>query len=188
MRRREFVMTTAGLATALLSVGKGEQNMNKNLIGALHTDHPAADRADKMSLYGWLIGSWKMDAAIPIDETAHTGKGEIYFGWVLEGRAIQDVWILQDFFYGTTLRIYDPVIDAWHILWSDPLQQYYTRQIGRKKGNDIVQEGTNDAGELSRWSFTDITADSFRWHGEHSTDQGKTWKLQAEFYAHRVTT
>ena len=100
--------------------------MNSNLIDALHTDYPATDRADKMSLYGWLIGSWKMDALIPLDDaTKHTGKGEIYFGWVLEGRAIQDVWILPDFFYGTTLRIYDPVIDAWHILWSDPLKQYY---------------------------------------------------------------
>jgi hypothetical protein len=153
-----------------------------------NTDYPATDRADKMSLYRWLIGSWKMDAVIPLDDgTEHTGKGEIYFGWVLEGRAIQDVWILPDFFYGTTLRIYDPVIDAWHILWSDPLKQYYTRQIGRKKGSDIVQEGTNDAGELTRWSFTNITSDFFRWHGERSTDQGKTWQLQAEFHAHRVT-
>jgi hypothetical protein len=33
-----------------------------SLIDALHTDRPASDRADKMSLYGWLIGGWKMDA------------------------------------------------------------------------------------------------------------------------------
>jgi hypothetical protein len=25
--------------------------------------------------------------------TRHQGKGEIHFGWVLEGRAIQDVWM-----------------------------------------------------------------------------------------------
>jgi hypothetical protein len=30
----------------------------------------------------------------------------------LQGRAIQDVWILPDFFYGTTLRVYDPGIAA----------------------------------------------------------------------------
>jgi hypothetical protein len=163
--------------------------MNRSLIDALHTDYPATDRADKMSLYGWLIGSWKMDAVIYRDNgPAYKGKGEIYFGWVLEGRAIQDVWIVPDFFYGTTLRIYDPGIDAWHILWSDPLMQYYTRQIGSKKGNDIVQEGTNDAGELSRWSFTNIASHSFRWFGERSTDQGKTWQPQAEFQARRVMT
>jgi len=45
------------------------------------------------------------------------------------------------FFYGTTLRVYDPGIDAWHILWSDPLKQLYRRQIGRARGQDIVQEG-----------------------------------------------
>ncbi len=33
-----------------------------SLIDTLHTDRPASDRADKMSLYGWLIGRWKMDA------------------------------------------------------------------------------------------------------------------------------
>ena len=37
--------------------------------------------------------------------TKHTERGEIHFGWVLEGRAIQDVWILPGFFYhGTTLQ------------------------------------------------------------------------------------
>ncbi|TIL41051.1 MAG: hypothetical protein E5Y87_03330, partial [Mesorhizobium sp.] len=66
-----------------------------------------------------------------------TGRGEVHFGWVLEGRAIQDVWILPArntgaqsslgkwSFYGTTLRVYDPGIDAWHIFWSDPRTQYY---------------------------------------------------------------
>ena len=40
-----------------------------------------------------------MDAVIYRDNgPAYKGKGEIYFGWVLEGRAIQDVWIVPDFF------------------------------------------------------------------------------------------
>jgi hypothetical protein len=105
----------------------------------------------------------------------------------LQGRAIQDVWILPDFFYGTTLRVYDPGIDAWHILWSDPVRQVYTRQIGRAQGNDIVQLGKNDAGETVRWSFTGIAPDSFRWTGERSRDDGKSWRLQAEFVARRVS-
>ena len=92
-----------------------------SFIAALHSDRPAADRAQKMGLYGWLIGPWEMDGVIHDDDgRTHTGRGEIHFGWVLEGRAIQDVWILPGFFYGTTLRVYDPGIDAWHILWSDP--------------------------------------------------------------------
>ncbi|MBV9631103.1 MAG: hypothetical protein JO230_23615 [Xanthobacteraceae bacterium] len=156
---------------------------------ALHSAGPAGDRADQLGLYGWLIGAWTMDATVHIDNgTEHRGSGEIHFGWVLEGRAIQDVWILPGVFYGTTLRVYDPGLDAWHILWSDPLRQFYTRQIGRAAGKDIVQLGKNDMGEAVRWSFTEITPDSFCWTGERSRDDGQTWQLQAKFLARRVET
>jgi hypothetical protein len=155
-------------------------------IDALKSDGPARDRADKMGLYGWLIGDWTFDANVQKDDgTQHTGQGEIYFGWVLEGRAIQDVWILPGIFYGTTLRVYDPGIDAWRILWNDPLKQLYTRQLGRAQGRDIVQIGKTEAGASLRWTFTDIAPDSFRWLGECSGDDGATWQLQAEFHVRR---
>ena len=158
----------------------------RSFAEALSSAGPASDRADKMSLYGWLIGDWRFAAVVHADDGArHTGEGEIHFAWVLEGRAIQDVWILPGIFFGTTLRIYDPGLDAWHILWSDPLKQLYTRQIGRARGRDIVQEGTADGGAATRWSFTEITPDGFRWTGERSLDGGATWQLQADFRARR---
>jgi hypothetical protein len=158
-----------------------------SFIAALHSTGPAPDRAAKLGLYGWLIGQWEMDAIVHGDDgIEHRGTGEVHFGWVLEGRAIQDVWVLPGVFYGTTLRVYDPGLDAWHILWSDPMRQFYTRQIGRARGDDIVQEGKDDAGDLVRWSFTHIEPDSFRWLGERSRDSGSTWHLQAEFNARRV--
>ena len=170
-----------------------------SLVGALHAEGPAPDRASKMGLYGWLIGRWEMDTVMHKDDgTSQAGRGEIHFGWVLDGRAIQDVWITPvrqqrvagtppAGFYGTTLRIYDPGIDAWHILWIDPVMQLYTRQIGRTRGNDIVQEGTDDKGTALRWSFTAIMPNSFRWLGERSPDGGATWQLQAEFFAKRAS-
>lgn len=160
---------------------------HRSTISALHADRPAPDRAEKMALYGWLIGDWEMDGNVHLDDgTIYKNSGEIHFGWVLEGRAIQDVWIFPGAFYGTTLRVYDPDLDAWHILWSDPLKQYYTRQIGRARGKDIVQEGKLEDGTSIRWSFTEITSDSFHWLGERSHDGGASWHLQAEFFARRV--
>lgn len=161
--------------------------MAKTFQEALGAAGPAADRADKMGLYGWLIGSWRMEANILLaDGTRHRGQGEIHFGWVLEGRAIQDVWILPGVFYGTTLRLYDPGLDAWHILWSDPVRQFYSRQIGRAEGKDIVQEGTNSAGEPNRWRFTEITTDSFLWQGERKPEGSTGWQLNAEYRTRRV--
>jgi hypothetical protein len=161
--------------------------MFASFADALNAAGPAADRAAQMGLYAWLVGSWEMDAVVHADDgTTHRGRGEVHAGWVLDGRAIQDVWILPGVFHGTTLRVYDRALDAWHILWSDPLRPYYARQIGRARHDGIVQDGTNDAGEATRWSFADITPSSFRWRGERSRDGGATWELQADFVLRRA--
>ncbi len=170
-----------------------------SLADALHSDRPAADRAERMSLYELLVGSWSYDAIYhPPEKPVRTIKGDIHAGWVLDGRALQDVWIVPargiarasppEFgdYCGTTLRMYDPGLDAWHILWADPLTQTYYRQLGRARGRDIVQEGRDEAtGAQVRWSFTDITTNSFRWLGEASPDGG-VWTLLADFQAKRI--
>ena len=212
--RRELIGKTAvmvGTAAAALltkaalaqTQADGRSKMSdmrlSSLVDALHADHPAADRADKMGLYGWLIGRWTIDAIYHLNEgTIRRSRGEIHAGWVLEGRALQDVWIVPardaqradppgpGDFYGTTLRVYDPKLDAWHILWSDPLNQVYRQQIGRAHGDDIVQDGTDETGAPVRWSFTEITPNSFRWLGERSADGGTTFRLLVEFLARRI--
>jgi hypothetical protein len=167
-----------------------------NAIGARGA---SADRAGHMNLYGWLIGSWDLDVTrfLP-DGTTRRRPGEWHFGWVLEGRAIQDVWIVPPrgardgdaaanmLVYGTTLRTYDPRIDAWHIQWTDPVTQTYLSMVGRKEGADIVQLGDDPDGNKIRWSFSEITPASFRWRGETSTDGSATWTLVVEFLATRT--
>lgn len=159
---------------------------SSGFVNALVSPGPAADRADKLALYGRFIGDWEFDALVHKDDgSEHRGRGEIHFVWALDGRAIQDVWILPDIFYGATLRVYDPGLDAWHILWSDPLKQLYTRQLGRAQGDNIVQIGDMGNDTRLRWTFSDIAPDSFRWRGERSLDAGVTWHLQADFRARR---
>src|SRR5687768_6194367 len=74
--------------------------------------------------YGWLVGSWELDVLrYWATDVAHRQiKGEAHFGWVLEGRAVQDVWIMPRLadrsadldkkmnMYGSTLRVLDPSI------------------------------------------------------------------------------
>jgi hypothetical protein len=177
-------------SAAALALSRQREDMimvATGFFGALRSDGPAADRAGKMGLYSFLIGDWTFDATVNKDDGAtHRGRGEIHAIWALDGRAIQDVWILPDFFYGTTLRIYDPTLDAWHTLWNDPLKQYYTRQLGRASGRDIVQDGRLETGTLVRWRFLDMAPDSFRWLGERSFDGGASWQLQVKIRARRA--
>jgi hypothetical protein len=87
--------------------------------------------------------------------------------------------------FGTTIRIYDPTIDAWRIYWIDPARNVFRQQIGRQRGDDIVQEGKTETGALSRWSFTNITPNSFHWLGESSASEDGSWQLMVEVLARR---
>ena len=89
--------------------------------------------------------------------------------------------------YGTTIRAYDPILDAWRIFWIDPATNSYRQQIGHSQGANIVQEGTTDSGGLPRWSFTDITPQSFRWTAEGSMDHGASWRLFVAVFARRTS-
>lgn len=168
-------------------------------LNALHAEGASVDCGANMDLYGWLVGSWDLDVTgfLP-DGKQRRRPGEWHFGWALEGRAIQDVWIVPPRgagrrgdaaanvnSYGTTLRTYDPRIDAWHIQWTDPVTQTYFTMIGRKEGDTIVQLGKSPDGNLIRWSFSEITPDAFLWRGEMSADAGTTWRRTVEFTARR---
>jgi hypothetical protein len=118
---------------------------------------------ESLDVYGWLIGSWELDAFHyrATDVSGDHIKGEAHFGWVLEGRAVQDVWIMPrrsvrtvgldkiNNMYGTTLRVWDPSIQGWRITWINPVSGHREEQVGRRSGKDIVQMGTRSDGTTS---------------------------------------
>jgi hypothetical protein len=149
--------------------------------------------------YGWLIGSWELDVChFFVDVRARQIKGEVHFAWVMEGRAVQDIWIMPRRterggevdrklnMYGTTLRVWDADIQAWRVTWIDPVTGKRNELIGSRSCNDVVQVGRRTDGTTIRWIFSDITPDSFRWTGESLQPDGQTWKLDAEFRARRI--
>src|SRR5262245_19927884 len=171
-----------------------------SLWNALLSDSRSADIPETDDIYGWLIGSWELDV-IGYDDEGNVlhSTGEAHFGRVLEGRAVQDVFInprrsdrgpdSPKFanWFGTTIRIYDPVIHAWRVNWLNPHDGLRAELIGRRPGNEILQEGTFPDGTPIRWTFTNIAENTFQWRGERLEPDGKTWKLQVEFVAKRVT-
>ncbi len=88
--------------------------------------------------------------------------------------------------YGSTLRIWDPSMQAWRIRWINPVSGHQQDQIGRRVGDEIVQMGAKLDGTPTRWRFTEITPNSFHWQGEALEVDGVSWKLEGEFFAKRM--
>jgi hypothetical protein len=158
----------------------------------------AADIDAADDIYGWLVGSWDMEVLhYRTDVRDFRLTGEIHFGWVLEGRAVQDVWIMPRRegrraareagldMYGTTLRVWDSSISAWRVSYLNPVVGQRDELIGRRVGADIVQVGMHADGTAIRWNFTEITDESFRWTGVALDVDGVTWNLEGEFFATR---
>jgi hypothetical protein len=154
---------------------------------------------ESADVYGWLCGSWDLEVLHyrGIDVAGRGVKAEVHAARVLEGRAVQDVWIMprrEDRhadsdqtmnMYGTTLRSWDASIQGWRIAWTNPVSGHREEQVGGWHGRDILQEGMRADGTKTRWRFTEITADSFHWRGEALYPDKQTWTLEGEFLAKR---
>ena len=161
------------------------------LVDALHAQGPAEGRAAELMLFGRFVGSWDV-AWTGTDEHGEpaTARGELHFGWVLDGRAVQDVWIVPGpgepghaqppmAFHGSTIRFYDRTLGAWRSTWIEPVNGRVRRFIGRPVGHEIILLSDEDEPQL-RWRFTEITNHSFRWRSEISHDQGTTWTFNED--------
>jgi hypothetical protein len=121
------------------------------------------------------------------------GRGEWWFSWTLEGRAIQDVWIVPQRAdratpvdsraannrYGTSIRSFDRKSGLWHVTWINPVSGAHNELVGKRAGDRVELLGESDGAPI-RWTFADIKADSFVWLGESQASDG-TWRLDAKF-------
>ena len=134
-------------------------------------------------VYGFLVGSWALDVhRYSGVDLSHDGvRGELHAAWVLEGRAIQDVWIMPE----RSAR--HPALPRGQITLSAEPDRKPLRTAGRPAiGSDIVQLGTRANRVATRWRFVEITADSFHWLGDALQPDGATWTLEGEFLTRRV--
>ena len=168
------------------------------MIELLAARGPLPEYADRLIVFGRLVGSWDIDARYfdRNGEVTRERRGEWHFGWVLEGRAIQDVIITPPLDeqrrtgapvreYGTTLRAYDPRTDTWRVTYVAPVFGATVNLVAREAGNEIVLEGTGPDGKQLRWVFSDLTEETFRWRGYESDDGGRTWFMDEEMHLRR---
>lgn len=158
-------------------------------VNALVSDGRNKMIPEEDDLFGKLIGVW--DFEWNDNNSKRQVIGEWIFSWVLEGRAIQDVFICPsratrdtnpqpDGEYGTTFRIYNPKTKKWDISYA--CTGYITRLEAQKECEKIVL--TEITHKKEKWVFSEINDNSFHWQDVNVTEDG-SWHINADLYAKR---
>jgi hypothetical protein len=204
LRRARFIFVALLLigVTAVL-VGASRSNHPRNgstspwqaMIHILGSAGPNPGLGDESQTFDRLVGAWDADFSFHRDDgTVSHKKGELHFGWVMDGRAIQDLWIgyptqgQKERSIGTTIRFFDTKLKQWRIIFINPQFNYIVTAQGGREGDRIVFHGLDTDGLPLRWTFSEITPGSFHWQGEKSHDGGKTWKTEEDHHMKRRST
>jgi hypothetical protein len=163
------------------------------LVTTLQAMGPHPSLGDQAKVFGRFVGTWDSEyTEFAKDGKATHSSGEVIVGWIMEGRAIQDLFIIypsaahQGGFVGTTVRYFDPKSGTWRATFIDPEDDSVETFTGGAVGDDrIVLHRQDTGGREAQWSFNDIRPDSFIFRDEVSSDGGKTWRLREEDHMKR---
>jgi hypothetical protein len=165
-----------------------------DMVAALQASGPHPSLGDQASVFGRLVGTWDVEYTdFAKDGKAIHRSGELIFGWVLDGRAIQDLWIVdpsgtrKDREVYADLRYFDPKSGTWSAVFVDPEDASVAKFSGGAVGDDRIVLESQDlvARQTRRWSFNDIRPDSLVFRDEASSDGGKSWTLKSEYLMRR---
>lgn len=167
----------------------------RKFSSALISASPKSELREKLNLFGQFVGDWNFEGVFA-KGTPNEWRvpGEWLFSWILDGTAVQDVFICPsreeiklnpnpDAEYGTTVRFYDPVTDTWNVCYGllGSMEVFEAKQIGEQ----IIVKNKDESDGLNQWVFSEITPSSFHWQNRKSYDDGITWSVIFELYAHR---
>ena len=142
---------------------------HKLLSENLHNSIP-----EDRDIFGKFLGKWKLKLTIfSFDGSSKNHTGEWHFFRILQGRAIQDIWIIPDLNdddnyheFGTTVRMFDLKRNIWKASWIGPIQnQLFVFDI-EDNNNIIILKETHNQKLNMKWSFFDISKKSFKWKSE----------------------
>lgn len=164
------------------------------MITALRATGPHPSLGDHASVLGRLVGSWDVEYMdISKDGKEIHRSGELLVGWVMDGRAIEDLWVVYPLEAGkdrevyADVRYFDPKSGTWPAVFIDPQIASVATFTGGAVGENRIVLDSQDLipGQTRRWSFNDIRNDSLVFRDAASSDGGKTWKLKSEYHMKR---
>lgn len=158
-------------------------NQTTGEFGKLNPNAP-----DALSRFAFLIGSWRCDARIKLDNGDCQTFDATWVGrFILDGYAIADEYRMTNssgdlLVLGMNFRTYDKARQVWNIKWFDALAGKWLDLGSEELGG--VSFGDRSVGYIfrepvaahayTRATYTSNSDSHFTWQGEKS-DDGRTW-------------
>jgi hypothetical protein len=199
-----WLLTAVVMLCASLGVGRAAAaeeggdvpatSPRSDMLTALQATGPHPSLGNHARVLGRLVGTWDVEYVdISKDGKAIHRSGELLVGWVMDGRAIEDLWIVYPSGAGkdrevyADVRYFDPKSGTWPAIFIDPQVASVATFTGGAVGDDRIVLDSQDlvAGQTRRWSFNDIRDDSLVFRDDASSDGGKTWRLKSEYHMKR---
>jgi hypothetical protein len=193
-RWRSIAWTTSALCGCAHNAGgiRGASDHSHDMIDMLTAKGPHPSLGREGDLFGQFAGTWDADYSfIAENGSVRHKRGEVRFGWVLDGHALEDIFMSYPDSTSSErqmvagIRWVNPKTGKWTLAFVAPTFDATVHMEGGAEGDRIVLRGQDSKGTLLRWSFNDIQPNSFIWRGESSYDGGKTWRLEEEHHMKR---
>src|SRR2546428_2523771 len=162
------ILGTLAVASILILLQKNDARAQQAppppqaMVRGLGASGPHPSLGDEAQVWDRFIGTWDCEYAFFLDDGSRKqSRGEIEFGWILDGRAVQDIWITypkegsKERGIGTTVRFFDNKSKLWQVVFVSPAYAALIRVQGGAEGDRIVLRGVDDQGSMLRWSFND---------------------------------
>lgn len=137
---------------------------------------PTIGQLDSHSFDFW-IGKWKIAY---IDNKGDTLHGTNTILPTLDGQVIQENFVSDVGFKGTSISVYNPQTKMWNQAWADNSGGFFHFVGDMDSGNPVFKTlpiQQNDKTKVQRMIFREITEHSLTWDWQKSEDNGQNWTL-----------
>ena len=204
MKTRQATWLTVSLCLAALGLAHAANKTVKagsapdskpvpDIISALGAAGPHASLGGQSKVIEQLVGTCDVEYRdIQKDGQEKRRSGQFIVAWVLDGRAIEDVWIVDpsegrpEREVYTAMQYFDSKTHTWPMVFIDPEHASTAKFTGGATLDGRLNLLTSDLGRpQNRWSFTAAGPDRLVFRDEYSNDGGETWKLLSEDHLKR---
>lgn len=168
-----FSMTQTMSGDADFEKLRGEAKFKELLAKTERNAKPCTARAEYRQFDFW-IGEWEVKTA----QGQPAGTSSIQL--ILNDCVLLENWASQNM-TGKSFNMYNTASGKWEQKWMDDKGSVTDYSGTMKDANTLqylAETTTNGQKALLRMTFTKLSPDQVRQHGEASTDSGKTWATQ----------